>query len=75
MPIYKDVDANADDGRLCLQLYLANVEAFVNPIAVIPDLRGPPNAYFWVKDRDSWAIKFTGFLERDMDLSKEISVD
>jgi len=75
LPKYKDVDANAADERPNLRFYLANVEAFVRPIAVIPDLGGAPNAYFWVKDRDSWAIDFTGFLERDMDLSEEISVD
>jgi len=31
------------------------------------------NAYFWVKDRESWAIDFTKFLEKDMDLAVEIS--
>jgi hypothetical protein len=73
VPINKELDANANDSEPNLRFYLANVEAFVKPIAVIPDLGGALNAYFLVKDRESWAIDFTKFLEKDMDLAVEIS--
>jgi len=37
-----------------LTFFLADVEAIVRPLAVIPDIGGLPNAYFWVKDQESW---------------------
>ena len=44
--------------------YLANVEAFVKPCIVIPDVGGPPNSYFEVKPRSLWANEFIGWLRR-----------
>ena len=55
--------------------FLADVEAIVKPLAVIPDIGGPPNAYFWVKDQESWWQDFTEFLEKDLNLEEEISSD
>ena len=58
-----------------LMFFLADVEAIVKPLAVIPDIGGLPNAYFWVKDRESWRQDFTEFLEKDLNLEEEISSD
>ena len=48
-----------------LRLYLADVEAFVDPITVVPDIGGPPNAYFHCKSRDKWREDFIAWLHRD----------
>ena len=49
-----------------LRLYLADVEAFVDPITVVPDIGGPPNAYFHCKQsRDKWREDFIAWLHRD----------
>ena len=45
------------------RFYLADVEAIVCPLAVIPDIGGPANCYFLVKDRDTWRQDFIRFLE------------
>ena len=42
--------------------YLAPVEAFVDPLVVIPDLGGAPNAYFIVKTREEWRQLFVKWL-------------
>jgi hypothetical protein len=43
--------------------YLANVEAFTDPVAVIPDVGGAPNQYFQVRSRSDWRNKFIDWLE------------
>jgi hypothetical protein len=44
-------------------LYLADVEAFVAPIAVIPDIGGDKNAYFVVKNKTQWRENFLEWLD------------
>ena len=39
------------------------LQAFVRPIAVIPDLGGQPNGYFLLKDRSIWREDFESWLE------------
>ena len=43
--------------------YLADVEAFVAPIAVIPDIGGANNAYFVVKNKTQWRQNFLEWLD------------
>ena len=45
--------------------YLADVEAIVGPVAVIPNLGAEPNVYLEVKSRSSWASDFTKFLQSE----------
>ena len=40
---------------------------------MIPDIGGPPNAYFWVKDHESWCLDFMALLEKELNLAEEIS--
>ena len=46
-----------------LKFYLADVEAFVEPLAVVPDIGGAPNAYFLCRSRVSWADDFISWLQ------------
>ena len=55
------------------KFYLADVEAIVAPLAIIPDLGGPPNVYLMVKDCETWRLDFIWFLESDINLEEEIS--
>ena len=50
VPITKEVGAITDNVVSELKFWLADVDPIVKPIAVIPDIGGPPNAYFMVKD-------------------------
>lgn len=63
-PILKEVgpiDNNGNVTDLCF--YLADVEAIVDPLVVIPDIGGAPNAYFVVKGRSEWRELFIKWLE------------
>ena len=46
-----------------LQLYLANVEAFVKPLFVIPDIGGQANDYLMLKSRQEWRELFIKYLK------------
>ena len=56
------------EGRVTRRaFYLANVEAFVRPCIVIPDVGchgEPTNEYFEVKPRSLWAKEFICWLRR-----------
>jgi hypothetical protein len=75
VPITKEMGGLTNNAVSQLKFYLADVEAIVQAIAVIPDIGGPPNAYFLVKDRETWRTDFMAFLERPLDLDAEISDD
>ena len=45
-------------------LYLADVETFVAPIAVVPDIGGEKNAYFVVKNKTQWRENFLEWLDQ-----------
>ena len=52
-----------EDGEVTGRIFfLADVEAFVGPCIVIPDIGGPPNAYFQVKNRTEWSSLFVSWL-------------
>lgn len=63
LPIATEVGGLTDNNVSNLRLFLADVEAFEEPVAVIPDLGGPPNGYFALNPRASWPDMFTEFLE------------
>ena len=62
-PITKEVGGLTLNNVSHLTFYLADVEAFVKPVAVIPDLGGPPNGYFALHERATWKKMFTDWLE------------
>jgi hypothetical protein len=51
------------DGKVTqLKFYLADVDAFVAPCTVVPNIGGPSNCYFWIKSRSKWANVFVDWL-------------
>ena len=50
-----------------LEFFMADVESFVRPVAVIPDIGGQANAYFVLKDRTEWKADFEAWLESSHD--------
>jgi hypothetical protein len=73
VPITKEVGGLTQNAVSHLKFYLADVEAIVRPLAVIPDIGGQSNDYFIVKDRESWTEDFIAFLEDDRDIEGQIS--
>ena len=51
-----------------LLFLLADIEAFVEPLAVIPDIGGRPNRYLLLRNRHLWAEDFAKWLETPHDL-------
>jgi len=51
-----------------LQFYLVDVECFVEPVAVIPNIGAPNNDYLMMKHREQWRDSFVAFLEEDFDV-------
>ena len=75
VPITKEVGDLTDDGANVMHFYLADVEAILEPMAVIPDLGGNSNAYLQVKPREQWKNDFMNFLERDLNIEEEMSTE
>lgn len=63
-PLTKEVGQVNARGVTKLKFYLADVEAFEDPITVVPDIGGKPNAYFELKDRHDWPQSFVSWLRR-----------
>ncbi len=42
--------------------YLVDIDAIVSTAIVVPDIGGPPNAYFLVQPLDDWAQLFTSWI-------------
>ena len=55
--------------------YLADVEAFVEPCCVVPDLGGPGNRYFVLKPRNKWAKEFVRWIEDPHKLDQMDTLD
>ena len=49
--------------------FLADVEAFTEPLVVVPDIGGPSNRYFLLHDRPTWVKRFTQWLETPHELT------
>ena len=64
MPITKLVGGIMLNNVSHLTFYLASTEAFVKPVAIIPDIGGQPNSYFMLKPRASWREMFESWLEQ-----------
>ena len=73
VPMTKEVGGLTGNLVSHLRFYLADVEAFMEPLSVIPDIGGPPNNYFMVRDRSKWAEGFSSWLESPLDIREEIS--
>ena len=75
VPITKEVGQITNNAVSRMKFYLADVEAIVSPIAVIPDIGGNPNDYFMIKDRETWRTDFIDFLENFGNLEDYVSSD
>jgi hypothetical protein len=53
-----------------LQFFLADVEAFVEPAIVVPDIGGKPNSYLLVINKSHWRAKFEEWLDAPHDLDE-----
>jgi hypothetical protein len=63
VPIRKEVRQIRNNRVTKLKFYLADVEAFVAPLVVVPDIGGEPNAYFLCKSRELWRKDFEEWLD------------
>lgn len=61
VPLVLDVEAK--HGEITRKFFLADTDAFVEPVAVVPDIGGDPNRYFVVKSRSKWVKEFIAWLE------------
>ena len=52
-----------DDGMVSkLKFYLADVNAFMEPCVVVPNVGGPNNSYFWLEPKARWSELFVKWL-------------
>ncbi len=58
VPITKEVGQIRNNRVARIQFYLADVEAFVEPMVVVPDVGGASNAYLQVRTKDKWLEDF-----------------
>ena len=65
VPIEKEIAELDEEGNLTRRLCLADVEAFVEPVAVVPDV-GSPNKCkcFHVHQRKTWAANFEAWVRQ-----------
>ena len=63
VPITKEVGKMVDGCVTELKFYLADVESFLSPIAVVADIGGPTNSYFLIKSRLEWREDFEEWLD------------
>ena len=68
--IHKEVGGFTHDQVSHFKYHLADVEAFVRPVVVIPVMGGPPNDYFLLRDRAKWKEDFESWLEDDHELDE-----
>ena len=63
--------AGMTDGYVSkFKYYLADVEAFVDPCIVVPNLGGITNSYYWVQNRGEWAESFVSWLRAPHNLDQ-----
>jgi hypothetical protein len=64
VPIIKEVGGMQHNRVTKLKFYLADVDAFYEPVVVIPDLGGKlPNRYLLLRNVRKWKEDFTNWLE------------
>ena len=62
-PLTKEVGKMEKGFVTRMKFYLADVEAFLEPACVIPNIGGPKNSYFHLKQRELWPNDFVEWLE------------
>jgi hypothetical protein len=62
--VTKEVASMEDDRVQKLEFYLADVDAFDEPIVVIPNIGGEANGYLLMSPRSKWADDFGKWLEK-----------
>ena len=62
VPLRKQVGRIVNDSVTKLKFYLVDVETFVGPVTVVPDVGGQPNSYIMVKNRAEWLDDFHDWL-------------
>jgi len=72
VPIVKEVHEMPKEGGR-FKFFLADVEAFNEPITVIPDIGGSANGYFMVRRRSEWREEFVKWLRRPYDPFEDFS--
>jgi hypothetical protein len=75
VPITKEIGGLTNNAVSHMKFYLADVDAIVKAIAVIPDIGGQANDYFILKDRETWRTDFMHFLLTPLDLDAIIEDD
>jgi hypothetical protein len=65
VPLEKKSSRIADNSVTKLKFHLVEVEAFVGPVTVVPDIGGAPNSYIMVKNRAEWLDDFHAWLLND----------
>jgi hypothetical protein len=63
-PITTEVGGFRDRRVSKLKFYLADVEAFEDPLVVVPDIEGDANRYLLLKSRRQWVQDFEKWLDR-----------
>ena len=65
-PIKKDVASQVNGKTVRREFYLADTDAFLEPLVVVPNIGSQPdNQYFEVKPRQKWAEEFEEWLTVD----------
>jgi hypothetical protein len=62
--VTKEVAEMEDDRVKTLKFYLADVDAFDEPIVVVPDIGDAGNGYLLMSARSKWADDFGQWLEK-----------
>jgi hypothetical protein len=80
MPVLKEASFDMEGNVVKRRFYLADVEAILDPCAVVPDIGGPKNRYFVVKPRNQWADDFITWISDphnidEMDPLDNVEVD
>ena len=75
LPLTKEMDKSESPERFNLKFLLVDVEAFVKPVAVTPDIGGAPDSYFSLKDRSEWKQDFEAWLREPHYLDEMVDSD
>jgi hypothetical protein len=80
MPVLKEASFDMEGNVVKRRFYLADVEAILDPCAVVPNIGGPKNRYFVVKPRNQWAEDFITWISDphnidEMDPLDNVEVD
>jgi len=60
----KEVGSMEDDRVKTTKFYLADADAIIEPLVVVPDINGAANSYLMLKPRAKWATEFEKWLDK-----------